>query len=172
MSFTIRATYPAHQILFDSIYVACGCVSKLWMSVLLVVECITCIAVRREHKIWQTGSVSVHTWNGREEPTELVPAEGCAGSLNNLCPLTASILTSYFKRSRRFIVNVKPAILVITMYERALCRRRFEGTCLNFGFPVLSLHSNFYPEYGGRKLLVKVSNTVDMDVVQNRVHLQ
>jgi hypothetical protein len=87
----------------------------------------------------------------------LVPAEDSVGSLNNLCPLTASMLTSYFKRSRRFTVNIKPTILVITVYDRQLCRRSFEGTCLNFWFPILSLHSDFYPEHGGRKLLRKVS---------------
>jgi hypothetical protein len=53
----------------------------------------------------------------------LVPAEVSVGSLNNVCPLTASILISYFKRSRRFTVNIKTAILVITMYDRELCWR-------------------------------------------------
>jgi hypothetical protein len=99
-------------------------------------------------------------WNGGELFTDLV-----AGSLNNLCPLTVSILTPYSKRSRWFIVNVNPAVLVITIYDRVLCWRRFEGTCLNFCFRVLSLYSNFYPEHRGRNLLRRVSNSVDTDVV-------
>jgi hypothetical protein len=100
-----------------------------------------------------------------EEFTELVPTEDCAGSLNNLRPLTISILTFYFKRSRRFIVKVNPAILLTTMYDRVLCWRLFEGTCIHFWFPIFSLYSNFYPEHRGRKLLRKVSNTVDTDLV-------
>jgi hypothetical protein len=84
-SFTVLCYVPrpSHSFLFY--HVVCGEVSKLWKLALLVVEFITCVAVRRGHIILQIGSVSVLS-----ETVGSYLLSWLLGSLNNLCTLTAS----------------------------------------------------------------------------------